>query len=55
MRTMALTAVASWTMAASAQLYNVTQGSGVLSVQIPDNSAVGVAHEQEVTGLVRSL
>lgn len=54
-RTMALIAVAGWTVASSAQLYNVTQSSGALSVEIPDNSAVGVAHEQEVTGLVGAL
>lgn len=55
MRTMTLTLLAGWTMAASAQLFDVTHGSGTLSVEIPDNSSVGVAHEQEVSGLVGAL
>lgn len=53
--TLALGVLAGSTMTASAQLYSVTQSSGALSVLIPDNSSVGVAHEQEVTGLVGAL
>jgi hypothetical protein len=45
----------SWAGTGFAQIFSVTQGSGVLSASIPDNSAVGIANELTVSGATGAI